>query len=105
RQGVIVRVSVPNLEGIKATGAGKLRILGLKNDTFEVQSTGASDITVSGETKSVEIRGTGAGSVDAHNLHAQKANVNSVGATKVDVFASEQLDATASGAAAVRYSG
>lgn len=105
REGVIVRLSVPNLESLKATGAGKFRIQDLKNDSFEVRSTGASNVTVTGETKSVEIRATGAGSIDAHNLHAQKANVSSVGAAKIDVFASEQLDATASGAATVSYSG
>lgn len=103
--GVVVRVNVTNLESVKATGAGKFRIQDLKNDNFEVRSTGASTVTVSGETKNVEIRSTGAGSIDAHNLHAQKANVSSTGAARVDVFATEQLDATVSGVGRVSYSG
>jgi hypothetical protein len=105
REGVIVRLSVPNLESVKSTGAGKFRIQNLKNDSFEVRSTGASQVTVNGETKAVEIHSTGAGSIDAHNLHAQKANVTSTGAASVDVYASEQLDVTVSGVGKVSYGG
>jgi Putative auto-transporter adhesin, head GIN domain len=102
---VVVRLSAPNLESVKATGAGKFRIQDVKNDKFEVRSTGASNVTVSGETKDVEIRNTGAGAIDAHNLHAHNANVTSTGAAKVDVYASEKLDVTVSGVGSVSYSG
>ena len=104
-EAVVVRLSVPNLESVKATGAGKFRIYDLKNDSFEVRSTGAATVTVSGKTENVEIHNTGAGIVDAHSLHAEKANVSSTGAARVEVYASEQLDVTVSGVGAVRYSG
>ena len=105
RQGVTIRITVPNLESIEATGAGKFRIQNLKNDKFELRSTGASAVTASGETKNVEIHSTGAGVIDAHNLHAERANVSSSGAAKVDVYASEQLDASVSGVGHVSYGG
>ena len=105
RQGVIVRLNVPNLDSVSATGVGKFRIQGLKNDNFEVHTTGASNVVASGETKNIEIHTTGAGSVDTHSLHAQKANVSSTGAAKVDVYASEQLDASVSGVGRITYSG
>ena len=105
RRGVTVRITVPNLESIKATGAGKFHIQDLKNDKFELRSTGASAVTVSGETNNVEIHSTGAGVIDAHNLRAEKAKVSSSGAAKVDVYASEQLDASVSGIGQVSYSG
>jgi Putative auto-transporter adhesin, head GIN domain len=104
-KGIIVRVTVPELESVEATGAGKIRILDLKNDAFKIHSTGASEVSASGTSKNVEIQGTGAGGIDAHNLRAEKANVSSVGASKIQVYATEQLDATASGAGEVRYSG
>jgi len=104
-KGVFVRITVPDLSMIEATGASKFRVQGLKNDKFEVHTTGASTIAVSGESQSVEIHTTGAGLVDAHNLRAAKANVSSTGAAKVDVYASEQLDANVSGIAHVTYSG
>ena len=105
RQGVFVRITVPNLEGFDATGAGKVRISSLKNDKFQVHSTGAATVTVTGETRDLEIHTTGAGTVDAHNLHAQKANVSSTGAAKVEVYATEELEASATGAGHVTYSG
>ena len=105
RQAVTIRITVPNLESIQASGAGKFHIQDLKNDKFELNSTGAAAVIVSGKTKSVEIHSTGAGVIDAHNLHAENANVSSSGAAKVDVYASEQLDATVNGVGHVSYSG
>jgi hypothetical protein len=105
QQGVLVHISVPDLDSVSATGAGKFRIQGVKNDNFEVHTTGAAHVVASGETKNIEIHTTGAGSVDTHTLHAQKANVSSTGAAKVDVYASEQLDAKVSGVGHITYSG
>jgi hypothetical protein len=103
--GIDVRINVPNLESIKAAGAGKFHISDLKNDKFTVQTTGATALTASGETKSVEIRNAGAGKIDTDSLHAQKAKVDISGAASVDVNASEQLDASVSGVGRVSYSG
>jgi len=104
-KGIVLRVKVQNLEFVKSTGAGKFHITDLKNDKFEVRSTGAATVVVSGETKSVRIGSTGAGEIDAHNLRAEKADVDVTGAASVDVYASDELDVTVSGAGRVRYSG
>src|SRR5215813_1694313 len=105
RQGVLVRITAPDLTKVEATGASKFRILGIKNDQFEVSSTGASTIVASGDTKNLEIHSTGAGLVDTHSLHAAKASVSSTGAAKVDVWASDELDANVTGVGQVTYSG
>jgi Putative auto-transporter adhesin, head GIN domain len=105
RQGIAVKITIPNLESIKVAGAGKFQISDLKNDKFTVESTGATALTASGETKSVEIHNTGAGKIDTENLHAQKAKVDISGAASIDVYASEQLDANVSGIGRVSYSG
>lgn len=105
REGIAVRITVPNLESIRAAGAGKFQIAELKNDKFTVQTTGATALTASGETKSIEIHNAGAGKIDTDGLHAQKAKVDISGAASVDVYASEQLDASVSGVGRVSYSG
>ena len=102
---LLVRITVPNLESVRTTGAGELRIQDLKNEKFVVRSTGAATVTASGESRSVEIEGTGAGTIDAHRLHAERANVSSTGAATIDVYASEQLDVKLTGAGTVNYSG
>ena len=103
--GIILRITVPDLESVKNTGAGKFRVSDLKNDSFEIQSTGAAQVVATGQSKSVKIGSTGAGKIDAHNLRAETADVNVTGAASVDVYATDQLEVTVSGAGRVTYSG
>jgi len=105
KEGVRVRITLPDLSKINATGASKFRVQGVKNDRFEIRTTGASTVTAAGVTKEVEINTTGAGEVDTHSLRAERANVRSTGAATVEVYANEQLDVRASGAGQVTYSG
>lgn len=102
---IILKITAPNLEGLSASGAGRIEISGLQNDSFEIDSNGAPTIKVSGETKAVDIKSNGAGKIDAHKLRATKAVVEANGATKVEVFASDELNANVSGPSRVVYSG
>jgi hypothetical protein len=104
-KGIFIRITVPSLDSIKTTGASEFSVRDLKNEKFEVRSTGASTVHASGRSTNVEIHSTGAGLVDTHGLNAVNANVSSSGAANIDVYASEQLDVSASGAGAVIYSG
>lgn len=100
-----LRISVPNLEGIAVNGAGKIEVSGMKNEKFEIDANGAPTITVSGETKLVDIDINGAGKVDTHKLLASKAIVDSKGVSSVDVRAADQLDVTVNGPSHVSYEG
>lgn len=103
--GIVLRITVPNLARVKSTGAGKFEISNLKNDQFEVQSTGAATVVASGQSRSLTIGSTGAGKIDAHDLRANTAAVKVTGAAGVDVYATDELDVTVSGAGRVTYSG
>jgi len=103
--GIVLRITVPDLESVKSTGAGKFHVSDVKNDNFEVRSTGAAQVVVSGQSKSVKIASTGAGKIDAHNLRANNADVDVTGAASVDVYATDELDVTVSGAGRVTYGG
>ena len=100
-----IKISVPNIDGITANGAGTIEISRLKNDKFDIDSNGAPTIRVSGETKELEIDANGAGRVDAHKLRASRAKIDSKGVAKVEVFASGELDVTVSGPSQVIYDG
>ena len=104
-QPIELRISVPNLDGLTVSGAGKIDISGMKNDKFEIDSEGAPSIKVSGTTKVVDIDTSGAAKIDTHNLHASRAVVDSKGVSKVDLDASDQLDVTISGPSQVTYRG
>jgi hypothetical protein len=103
--GIVLRITVPDLARLKSTGAGKFDISNLKNDQFEIQSTGAATVVVSGQSKSLTLGSTGAGKIDAHDLRASDATVKVTGAAGVDVYATDELDVTVSGAGRVTYSG
>ena len=102
---ITVKITVPDLEGLSVSGAGKVDISGLKNDKFEVDVSGAPTIKVSGDTKVVDIDTSGAGRIDAHKLHALRAVVDSKGVSRVEVNATEELNVTVSGPSHVIYDG
>jgi Putative auto-transporter adhesin, head GIN domain len=99
------KITVPNLEGLTVSGAGRIDIKGMKNDKFEIDSNGAPNIVVSGTTKTVDIDSNGAGRIDTQNLHASRAVVESKGVSRIDLDVSEQLDITVSGPSTVTYRG
>jgi len=102
---VSFKISVPNLEGLSVSGAGNIEIKEMKNDKFEIDSSGAPSITVSGTTKIIDIDTNGAGKIDTHNLRASRGIVESNGVSKVDVDVADQLDVTVSGPSLVTYKG
>jgi hypothetical protein len=104
-EGIVLRITVPDLASVKSTGAGKFNVANVKNDKFEIHSTGAATVVASGQSKSLKISSTGAGKIDAHDLRAGDADVNVTGAAGVDVYATDELDVTVSGAGRVTYSG
>lgn len=102
---IILRLTVPTLEGLSVSGAGKISISGVKGDKFEIDSNGAPSIEVSGETNLIDIDTNGAGKIDAHKLKAAKGVVDSKGVSKVEVYANDELDVTVSGPSQVIYQG
>lgn len=102
---VLVRISVPNLEGLAVNGAGHINVKGMNNEKFEIDTNGAPTITVAGTTKLVDIAANGAGKVDSQDLHATRAVVDVRGAARVDLDVSDQLDVKISGPSSVTYNG
>ena len=104
-QPIVVRISVPDLEGLSVNGAGKFDVTKLNNERFEMDVNGAPSINVSGSTKLIDIDTNGAAKIDTHNLRAARAVVESKGVSKVDLGVSDQLDVTVSGPSQVTYRG
>ncbi|HKC64688.1 MAG TPA: DUF2807 domain-containing protein, partial [Pyrinomonadaceae bacterium] len=100
-----VRISTPKLDGIYTSGASDIAITGVKSDEFNIESSGAGSLKVSGEAKAVVINTSGAGEINAKDLHAEKVNITSSGAATADVYATEELRASVSGAGDVNYYG
>ncbi len=105
RKLIAIKISAPTLEGVSASGAGRIEVSGLKNEKFGLDVNGAGTIRVSGETKVLEIDTNGATNIDTHKLRADRAVVESNGVAKVEVYAAKELDVTVNGLSRVIYHG
>ena len=74
-------------------------------DKLVLRLAGAGNATLAGKAKTVEVRLTGAGNIDAKDLKAATASVDVSGVGNVDVFASDDLTIAASGVGHVGYYG
>lgn len=102
---VSVKISVPTLDGLSVSGGGKVDVSGLKNEKFELDSSGAPTIKLAGNAKVLEIDTSGAAKIDTHKLHTSHAVVDSKGVSSIDLDVSDQLDVTISGPSHVSYEG
>lgn len=105
RSSMKVRVSAPNIESLDASGVAKVDLSGVKNSELRVNTSGASKVSLGGETGKVAIEVSGASSINADGLRAEAATVNASGASRVSVFATAELRSDASGASKITYSG
>jgi len=100
-----VKISMPELSDLDISGASTARVADARFDALELTASGASKITINGTAASVKADASGASSIDAEKLAVENADVNSSGASKVIVAPSNDLNADASGASSVYYTG
>ncbi len=105
RNGLKVYVTLPDLDKIDASGASRINVTELKNHAIRVDSSGASKISLAGETEDLHVDVSGASSIDADGLKAEAARINASGASRVSVHALNDLNIKASGASKISYSG
>jgi len=73
--------------------------------TVVVELMGASHVNLSGTANSIKSNGTGACQLDAEDLLTKIADVKVMGASHAKVYATEKLDANATGASGIDCSG
>jgi phage shock protein PspC (stress-responsive transcriptional regulator) len=76
----------------------------VKNE-FKIDLTGAVKADVKGRTNRLKADVTGASKLDAYDLTTNAANVSATGASRIEIFVLDSLDAKAYGASKVRYRG
>lgn len=89
---------------IDVTGASHAD-LQLKSPKVSASMSGASNVTLSGQTKDLIIKGSGASDANCFELLSENADVDLSGASNAEVFASVKITADASGASDIRYKG
>ena len=102
---IVVRVSAPDISRVDIYGASKLDLNNIKNNELTVGTSGASKVTVSGETALLRIDVSGASKVDASGLRAENGKIDASGASKALVNVVGDLKASANGASKISYTG
>lgn len=72
---VEVAITVPNLESLEANSAATVIATGINNPSFQAQADSAAQLTARGNSDSVDVTATSAGSADLGDIPAQTANV------------------------------
>lgn len=105
--------------GVKVTGKSPFRTDALKLDMsgaskvtldintkeLEADMSGASKVELTGKADVLEMEMSGASKVEAADFQAKRVKVEASGASKIKVYATEELDINASGATVVHYKG
>jgi hypothetical protein len=119
------KVTMPELTGIDLSGASHTTLAGFKSDNnlkvevsgasslrgdltcgdAQFDASGASKIELDGSGQNLNIKASGASTVDLSSFTSKNAKVDASGASKAIVNVSATLDAEASGASTVRYTG
>ena len=100
-----LRISLPKIDSISTSGASEIVATQVKSDDFNIDASGAGNMQISGETKTLKVDISGAGKVDARDLRAQGVTITISGSAEADVYASEELRAAVSGSGNVSYYG
>jgi hypothetical protein len=119
------RITLPALAGLDANGAAHAQLTGftsglnthinlsgasivrgdLQTGDLTVDVSAGSNLTLSGSGNTLYATASGASITDLHDFIVNDADVNADGASRIEVNVSGKLNANASGAAVVQYSG
>jgi Putative auto-transporter adhesin, head GIN domain len=105
KMGISVKVTTPKLTALSGSGASSLTASDLQGSKFKLSLSGASNATLTGKVDALEVECSGASRLIAKDLPVKTAKVEASGASHVEVAASEQLEAKASGASSIGYVG
>ncbi len=123
--GLVVEITVPELESIEASGASRIEAMDAEAGEFSaeasgastvdlkelsasdvsVDASGASTVTVSGEATQLDAQASGASTLDLAELVVEEASADASGASEISLNVTGSLSADASGASRIRYEG
>jgi hypothetical protein len=90
-----VVVTTPNLDAVALSGAGNIKVSGVKAARFAIQLGGAGNLDVTGAADDVAVDMTG--HINAKDLPTKSATVTHGGTGNVAVTATEKITATLTG--------
>jgi hypothetical protein len=100
-----VVLSSPSLADVELTGGNDFNASRLSGQSLNLESTGASEINLSGGVTNLDATLTGASKLKAKSFPVQNCTLSLVGASEADVTVSGAFKVSVTGASSVTYSG
>lgn len=119
-----IRITMPELERMEVSGAGKVRFTDFTEDNMEIEASGAvevrgdanvrdliinlngaSALILRGEGNSMDARISGASQLSAYDYRVRDADVRTSGASKAKVFVTRRLEMREGIASKITYKG
>ena len=104
-RGIKIAITSPSLAGASLSGAVELDASQITGNTFALETSGATKVTLAGKVNRLLASLTGASKLQAADLSADDVELSVTGAGKADVTASNLLRASITGAGKVSYGG
>ena len=103
--GLDIQVTVPNLDAVTVSGVGDLTATNVSGPSMKVNISGVGEATINGEVEELDVTVSGTGDANLKDLIAKKVKVSASGTGDAVVYASESVDANASGTADIMVHG
>jgi hypothetical protein len=102
---VEVIVTTPSLTGIVLSGGSQGRVEGLEEPRFDIDLSGGSRLTATGEATDLALGASGGSSANLEGLSAQTIKVGASGGSTARVRASQRVHGSASGGTTITVLG
>jgi len=102
---VEVAITVPNLEDLEVDSAASAVATGVNNPTFHAEANSAGSLTARGNSDSVQVTATSAGSADLGGIPAQTASVNVGSGSRATVNAQQSVSGSVDSGGIVHIEG
>jgi phage shock protein PspC (stress-responsive transcriptional regulator) len=121
---ISIRITMPELERLEASGAGKVKITDFTEDDMEIEASGAieirgdthvrdltinlngaSELILRGEGNTLDARISGASQLSAFEYRVRDADVRTSGASKANVHVTRRLEMREGIASKITYKG
>lgn len=98
RKDIEINITMPSLNSLDVSGANSIYVENMSNDSFELNSSGANNVELSGKVEKAYYNVSGACSVYAQNLDVTVAKVDISGACSLKLSVIEKIMGDLSGA-------
>ena len=102
---LVVKITMPKIEGIDLSGSGNTVVSGVKADDLNLGISGSGSIKIDGTAKQITADVSGSGKIDASALESEDAIADISGSGSIKVFATKNLNVDIAGSGEVNYKG